>query len=170
MFVLTLFKELLRGKENRGPNLSRFCRRGAERIILIMIRPCFLVADREHASSISTRKLVMETAKLNVITAYSGSEAVETLRKFPNVDGIVIDSGVEDIPYEELIAQFKSLEPKVPVILIRNPHSDDSQLADYQVDSFQPAPLLELLCKLQPARIQAIEKRNEELAEKEKRG
>lgn len=135
---------------------------------MIMIRPCFLVADREHASSISTRKLVIETAKLNVITAYSGREAVETLKKFPNIDGIVIDADIEDIPHEELIAQFKTLQPKIPVILIRSPHSDDSQLADYQVDSFQPAPLLELLKSLQPASSNAIEKHNEQLAEKER--
>ena len=48
-----------------------------------MVRPCFLVIDREYASSISTRKLVIETAKLNVITAYSGAEAIETLKRFP---------------------------------------------------------------------------------------
>lgn len=37
-----------------------------------MIRPCFLVIDREFPGSISTRKLVLETAKFNVLTAYSG--------------------------------------------------------------------------------------------------
>lgn len=113
---------------------------------------------------------MIETAKFNVITAYSGTEAVETLRKFPNVDGIVIDSGIEDIPYEELIERFKNVRPMVPVILIRNPHSDESRLADYHVDSFQPASLLELLNRLQPGSTEAIEKRNEELAQEEKRG
>jgi hypothetical protein len=39
-----------------------------------MIRPCFLVVDQEHSGSISTRKLVIETAKFNVLTAYSGAE------------------------------------------------------------------------------------------------
>ena len=50
-----------------------------------VIRPCFLVIDHEFPDSISTRKLVLETAKYNVITAYSGNEAVETLKLFPNV-------------------------------------------------------------------------------------
>jgi hypothetical protein len=36
---------------------------------LLMDRPCFLVVDREYPGSISTRKLVIETGKFNVITA-----------------------------------------------------------------------------------------------------
>jgi hypothetical protein len=52
-------------------------------------RPCFLVIDREFPGSLSTRKLVLETAKFNVITVYSGREGLETLRRFPAIDGIV---------------------------------------------------------------------------------
>jgi hypothetical protein len=36
---------------------------------LPMDRPCFLVVDQEYPGSISTRKLVIETGKFNVITA-----------------------------------------------------------------------------------------------------
>ena len=63
-----------------------------------MPRPCFLVVDREHAGSISTRKLVIETAKLNVITAFSGREALETLARFPKVDAVVLDANMPDMP------------------------------------------------------------------------
>ena len=38
--------------------------------------------DAEFPGSISSRKLVIETAKFNVITAYSGTEAIETLERF----------------------------------------------------------------------------------------
>ncbi len=48
-----------------------------------MVRPCFLVIDHEHAGTISTRKLVIESAKLNVLTAFSGEEALAMLKKFP---------------------------------------------------------------------------------------
>jgi len=54
-----------------------------------VVRPCFLVIDREFPGSISTRKLVLETAKFNVITSYSAQEAVETLKKFPALQGVV---------------------------------------------------------------------------------
>jgi CheY-like chemotaxis protein len=134
-------------------------------ILTRMTRPCYLVVDREYSSNISTRKLVIETAKLNVITAYSGAEAVETLKRFPNIDGIVIDEDVRDIPFKDLIAQFKNVQPTPPVILIRSPMADGSHLADYELESFKPAELLQLLEKLQPEAAKAIEKTNERLAE-----
>ncbi len=39
-----------------------------------MVRPCFLAVDREYALSLSARKLIIETAKLNVITATVASK------------------------------------------------------------------------------------------------
>jgi CheY-like chemotaxis protein len=129
-----------------------------------MNRPCFIVADRNFSGNISTRKLVIETAKLNVITAYSGSETVRTLKRFPNVDGIVMDSTVDDLPLEEVIRRLKELQPNIPIILIRSPNTSGSPSADYQVESFQPGPLLELLQSLQPDKTKAIEKEDERLA------
>src|SRR5580693_3560560 len=66
-------------------------------LIFFMNRPCFLVIDREFPGSISTRKLVIETAKFNVLTAYSGKEALEIFKKFPAVGGVVLDGGLDDI-------------------------------------------------------------------------
>ena len=57
--------------------------RGPDRISTGMIRPCFLVIDKQYPGSISARKLVIETAMLNVITAYSAEEAVATLPASP---------------------------------------------------------------------------------------
>ena len=123
-----------------------------------MLRPCFLVIDREYSGSISTRKLVIETAKFNVITAYSGVEAVETLTKFPRVDGVVLDDSVTDIPCAELIQQLKQVQPRLPVIAVGT-HGCDG--ADHSVESFEPKILLELLKRLhadQTAQIFAHEK------------
>jgi hypothetical protein len=55
-----------------------------------MNRPCFLVIDREFPGSISTRKLVIETAKFNVLTAYSGKEALEMIARFLPSFGVVL--------------------------------------------------------------------------------
>lgn len=129
-----------------------------------MIRPCFIVVDREYAGSISTRKLVIETAKLNVVTAYSGAEAIETLKKFPNMDGVVADTGIEDIPFDDLVRSLKAVRPSIPVVAIHRPSSGGSKLADYQLESFEPTRLLELLRKLEPERSQAIEEENQRLA------
>ncbi len=129
-----------------------------------MVRPCFLVIDREFPGSISTRKLVIETAKLNVLTAYSGTEALELLKRFPAVNGVVIDAGVGDMSTEDLVRGIKALQPKLPVIVISAPGFDECASADYQLESFQPAKLLEILQKLQPKETSEIEKRNEELS------
>ena len=86
-----------------------------------MNRPCFLVIDREFPGSISTRKPVIETAKFNVLTAYSGKEALEVFAGFPAESGIVLDGGLDDVPCDELARQIKALQPKVSIIGIATP-------------------------------------------------
>jgi CheY-like chemotaxis protein len=132
--------------------------------MLTMIRPCFLVIDREFPGSISTRKLVIETAKFNVLTAYSGQEALEVFTRFPAVTGIVLDGALDDIPCGELAQKIKLLQPKVPIIVITTPGFDGCPQCDYQLESFDPAKLLEILRSLKPDATAQIEKRNEELS------
>ncbi len=115
-----------------------------------MVRPCFLVIDQEHAGNISTRKLVIETAKLNVITAYNAQEALETLARFPAVDGIVMDAGMHDMPCPELIRALKQLQPAIPIVLINTPLRALCEGADHVLESFDPARLLTLLRGLVP--------------------
>ncbi|MEO6922417.1 MAG: response regulator [Bryocella sp.] len=129
-----------------------------------MKRPCFLVVDREYSGSISTRKLVIETAKLNVITAYSGTEAIETLQRFSNVNGVVIDAGIKDIACDVLLKQLSAIRPDIPLILIATPFSPECPGATHYLESFEPAKLLELLKTLEPESSQAIELRNEKLS------
>ena len=113
------------------------------------LRPAFIVVDPEHPGSISTRKLLLETAKLNVLTCYSGAEGITTLRRFPNVDGIVLNADVRDMDCEEVVRQMKAASPSVPVILI-SPGGYTSKCGgvDYQISSHEPKELLELLQKL----------------------
>lgn len=129
-----------------------------------MVRPCFLVIDREFPGSISTRKLVLETAKFNVLTAYSGREAIETLRRFPGVDGVVMDGELDDIPAEDLAQLFKRIVPTVPLIVICAPGGPACPSADRRVESFQPQKLLETLRDLKPRETEEIEKRDEDLS------
>ena len=132
-----------------------------------MVRPCYLVVDREYSSGISTRKLVIETAKFNVITAYSGKEAIETLTAFPGVHGAVLDDHIEDVPCPELAVELKRLKPDLIVIAIGSQVRCDA--VDYSVESFSPENLLALLRKLQPMETAAIEKTNEALHSLEKK-
>ena len=129
-----------------------------------MIRPCFLVIDREFPGSISTRKLVIETAKFNVITAYSGREALEVFRRFPAVDGVVLDGGIDDISAEELTEELKAIQPKIPVVVIAFPGFDGCPRADFHLESFNPAKLLEILRGLKPKESALIEKHDEAIS------
>lgn len=128
-----------------------------------MVRPCFLVIDREFPGSISTRKLVIETAKFNVITSYSAQEALETLKTFPAMHGVVLDSEVAGMPCESLVKGLKSINATIPIIAVCGPGDHPCTNADYQLESFEPRVLLELLRKLLLAQTSAIEKREEEL-------
>lgn len=134
-----------------------------------MTRPCFLVVDREFSANISTRKLILETAKFNVITAYSGSEALETADRFPSIDAVVLDTGLHDIDAAELIRRLKKSRPKLPVVLICLPSSHGCDEADHRVDFFDPASLLKLLKQLFPRQSAEIEARNRSLSEEEEK-
>ncbi len=107
---------------------------------------------------------MIETAKLNVITAYSSAEAIELLERFPAVNGVVVDAGVDEMPTDELVRKLKEQQPNLPVIVIAAPGFEDASDADFHLDSFQPAKLLELLQKLQPKETSAIERRDEDLS------
>lgn len=129
-----------------------------------MIRPCFLVIDREFPGSISTRKLVIETAKFNVLTAYSGKEAFEIFQRFPAVNGVVLDGGIDDIPCNELARHIKAVRPELPLILIVGPGLVHCPSADYVLESFEPGKLLSILKELKPDESAEIEQRNEDLS------
>ena len=129
-----------------------------------MMRPCFLVVDREFPGSISTRKLVIETAKFNVLTAYSATEAVELLKRFPAVSGVVIDDGIEGVSTERLVAEMKLLHADLPVVVVAAPGERKCEGADFQVRSFEPAKLLETLRSITPREAEEIERTNERLS------
>jgi len=133
-----------------------------------MVRPCFLVIDREFPGSISTRKLVIETAKFNVITAYSADEAIETLHQFPAIHGAVIDADIYGTSCESLAATLKKIKPGIPIIAICGPGDTDCAGADYQVESLDPRKLLEALQKLEPQKVAEIEQREEKLSRKQR--
>src|SRR5215469_16806788 len=119
------------------------------RIQSTMERPCFLVVDREFPGSISTRKLVIETAKFNVITAYDGAEALECLKRFPKVDGVVVNADMEeDGECRKLISDLRAIVPKLDVIVISTGGHIRHDRTEHTVDSLNPKELLDCLQSL----------------------
>lgn len=77
-----------------------------------MVRPIVLMAEIEPPEGLSARKLVLETGKFNVTTAYSVKEALETLVAFPRVDVVVLHASVcRDMDCDSVIAEFKKRFP-----------------------------------------------------------
>ncbi len=113
-----------------------------------MIRPCFLVIDKQFPGSISTRKLVIETAMLNVVTAYGAEEAIETLARFPNVDGVVLDTETPGMTCRELINRIRGMRAEIPIVTVSPSGYEACGGEQFHVSSYDPQALLEQLRKI----------------------
>lgn len=106
-------------------------------LVLLMIEP-------EQPEALSARKLVVETAKHNVLTAYSISVGIDLLRRFPNVDAVFVHSHcVEKDPC--LLAEIKKMVPRTPLVVASPLRYNVPPEADYVVDSHRPDAMVHLL-------------------------
>jgi len=112
---------------------------------MMMTRPCFLVIDNQYPGSISARKLVIETAQLNVLTAYSAHEALELFTRFPDVDGIVLDTEIAGIPCRKLIEKLREIRSGIPIVTVSPSGVDKCNGEQYHVSSYDPQTLLDQL-------------------------
>ena len=106
-------------------------------------RLAFLIVEAEPGQGLSTRKLLIETAKHNVITAYSADEGIETFKRFPNVDVVVIDFELKD--NTRIAKQIKQCDPEMRIVCLSSRIAAKADWADETVSSADPAELLKLL-------------------------
>lgn len=99
----------------------------------------------EQPEGLSTRKLVLETARHNVITAYTAAVGVKLLRRFRDVDVAVIHTEMDDHPFEQAVRELKQIRNDLPVIGISPLADRDDSGADYMISSHDPRALLQLL-------------------------
>ncbi len=111
-------------------------------------RPTFLVVEVEPREGISVRKLVLETAKYNVLTAHSGKEGLAMLKRFPAVDAVVVHAGLRDMHVNEIAKGMKREKSKVPVIVLAPNISISCPNADRVLSSHEPQSLLAELQEL----------------------
>jgi DNA-binding response OmpR family regulator len=104
----------------------------------------FLIIEKEQPEGLSSRKLVVETAKYNVLTAYSAKEGLEIFKEHP-VTAVVLHAGVDDIACDSVVKTIKSQQPDVPVILLSATGLDQCKPADKIVGSHNPEELLKTL-------------------------
>ena len=108
-------------------------------------RLTFLIIEAEPAQGLSTRKLLLESAKHNVITAYSPQEGRSMFRRFPDVDLVAIDGGFGEAACKDLARGLKSENPKIRVVAFMPHVAAQCEWADVTTNSHDPAGLLKLL-------------------------
>ena len=104
-----------------------------------------MMIEVEQPEGLSARKLVLETAKHNVITAYSGEYGMELLRRFPNVDVVVVHRHVTGMGAAEIIRQVKEINPNMAIVLLSPIGDGDALGAQYVIPSHEPQMILDLL-------------------------
>lgn len=113
-----------------------------------MRRPTFIVAEPEPEQALSTRKLLLETFKFNVLTAHSEEEMFEILEAFPSVDAVILHGDTPGSTTDEMIGPIKKNRPKLKVVALNPGGSHVSRRADHVVNSHRPEELLQLLQSL----------------------
>ncbi len=103
-----------------------------------------LMMEEELPEGLSARKLVVETAKHNVLTAYSAGDGLDLLRRFPAIDAVLLHASVIDRK-PGLIGEVRALAPRVPIIVASPEEHAVPAQADFVIDSHKPHALVQLL-------------------------
>ena len=109
------------------------------------MRVIVLMIEIEQPEGLSARKLVLETSKHNVITAYGGVMGISLLRRFPNVDAVVVHLDVQDQPFADVIRQVREIRPNVPIIALSPVGKLVLEGVDYVIPSHEPQAILKVL-------------------------
>jgi DNA-binding response OmpR family regulator len=112
-----------------------------------MHRPTIIVAEPEPNEALSLRKLVLETAKYNVLTAHSTQEALDLFHMFPNANaGVLVMSATIDC--EKITESVRKLPDKVTIIMLSPAIGATCAGADFMLSSHEPEELVELMRSL----------------------
>jgi DNA-binding response OmpR family regulator len=109
-----------------------------------MPRPTILIAEPEPNEALSLRKLVLETAKYNVLTAHSTQEALDLFRLFPNVNAAVMVMS-KTIDCEKIAESIKNHADRVIIIMLSPVIGATCDGADFTLSSHEPEQLVALM-------------------------
>ena len=111
------------------------------RIYSGVARTTIIVAEPIPFEGLSTRKLVLETAYYNVLTAYSIEELEESVVRFPFFDAIVIHG---DLPQysSKTASDIRNKVGKKPIIVLSSSGHQSEPSADVVLSSHDPQVLL----------------------------
>ena len=109
------------------------------------MRLIILMIEIEQPEGLSARKLVLETSKHNVITAYGGATGVKLFKRFPDVDAVVVHLDVQDIPFPEVVQQIREIRPNIPIIALSPVGNLVLPDVNYVIPSHEPQAILKVL-------------------------
>jgi hypothetical protein len=79
-----------------------------------------------------------------VLTAYSAEDGLELLRRFPNVDAVLVHGAlIKDSP--DVLAAIRDKDAEIPIILAAPFGNMSSPHANFVVDSHRPEEILVVL-------------------------
>lgn len=107
------------------------------------MRPILLVVDPPDPETLSTRKLILEGQKYNVLTAFTGPEAKEIAQRVP-IDAVVLHERVQDGDSAGLAAELKAVRPEVPIWMVAPQTHVRVPNVDQILSSFEPIALVTL--------------------------
>ena len=108
-----------------------------------MARPTILMAEPDPIQALSVRKLVLETAKFNVMTAHSPEETLELVELFPNISALVVAYD-QAFNCDAIVKTIRRTLKKLPVIVVTAHVGQRCDGANHHVSSHEPERLLEL--------------------------
>ena len=92
---------------------------------------------------------MIESAKFNVITAYDADEAITCLKRFPKVDGAVINAAMgNDEECKVLIENLRKIVPQLEIVVTSAGGYRRCGQNEHHVDSLDPKQLLGCLQSL----------------------
>ncbi len=81
-------------------------------------RPTIVILEPDPVEALSTRKLVLETAKFNVLTAHSVDEGLVVIRDHPKCDALVIHTGMRHGSINVVAEQAKRTNPSIAIVTV----------------------------------------------------
>lgn len=77
-----------------------------------------LLIEPEMPEGVSARKLVVETANHNVISAYGGHEGLQLFDRFPKVDAVIIHSELADMRCDDVADEVRARDSRIPIAVL----------------------------------------------------
>ena len=106
-------------------------------------RLAFLIIETEPSQNLSTRKLLLESAKHTVINAFGAEEGLQLFKRFPNVDAVIIDSEMSGC--SRVAKMIKDQIPNIPLVCLDARIGAKSSWANKTISANDPAELLKML-------------------------